>query len=127
MYSPLIINPPAIVGSQSHISDAEDEYDVTKLVAHEVYETKQPKITGRHMANAEVVAYESVDRLLNDVSQILQEKYLASKLDGHTVDSTYDLVELLFSTEFLSHDKHQFIDVVDTEPVYKCYTSLIIY
>lgn len=116
MQSPFMINPPAIVGSQTHLSDIEDDYDVTKLAAHEIYETKQTKFTGRHMASAEVVAYESVDRLLNDVSHILQEKYLAAKLDGHTIDTTYDLVELLFNTEFIGHDKHEFVDVVDAEP-----------
>jgi len=107
-----IVNP----GSHSNLSDVEEDYDNDKLMTHEMYETKQPQIAGKYLVNAEVAAYEGVDRILNNVSRILHEKYINSKLDGHTIESTYDLIELLFCTEFISYDHHTFEDSADSEP-----------
>jgi len=115
--SPMIFNAIVNPGSHSNLSDVEEDYDNDKLMTHEMYETKQPQIAGKYLVNAEVAAYEGVDRILNNVSRILHEKYINSKLDGHTIESTYDLIELLFCTEFISYDHHTFEDSADSEPV----------
>jgi len=68
------------------------------------------------MASAEIVAFHSVDHILDKVAGILQEKYLNSKINGHTIETTHDLVDLLFNTEFIAFDKHKFVDAADEEP-----------
>jgi len=106
------VNP----GSQSNISDLDEEFDTQKVMTHEMYDTKNPIITGKYLANAEVAAFHTVERLLNNVANIMHEKYINSKLDGHTIESTYDLVEVLFNTEFITFDHNAFVDSVDEEP-----------
>lgn len=109
--------PVPNAGTHLDLSDAEEEYNVEKLNAHDVYESKQPKFVGRHMASAEIIAFQSVDHILDKVAGILQEKYLNSKINGHSIETTHDLVDLLFNTEFISFDKHKFVDNPDEEPV----------
>jgi len=116
-HSPLIVaQNPINPGSQSNISDLDEEYDTQKVMAHEMYDTKNPIITGKYMANSEVSAFNTVEHLLDKVANIMHEKYINSKLDGHTIESTYDLVEVLFNTEFINFDHHAFVDSVDEEP-----------
>jgi len=116
-HSPVIVPANQVnPGSQSNISDLDDEYDTQKVVAHEMYDTKNPIITGKYMANSELSAFNTVERLLDNVANIMHEKYINSKLDGHTIESTYDLVEVLFNTEFINFDHHAFVDSVDEEP-----------
>lgn len=108
---------PNAPGTHLDLSDAEEEYNVEKLNAHEIYETKNPKIVARHMASAETIAFHSIDHILDKVAGILQEKYLNSKINGHSIETTHDLVDLLFNTEFIAFDKHKFVDDADEEPV----------
>ena len=127
-HSPVIVPANQVnPGSQSNISDLDDEYDTQKVVAHEMYDTKNPIITGKYMANSELSAFNTVERLLDNVANIMHEKYINSKLDGHTIESTYDLVEVLFNTEFINFDHHAFVDSVDEEPVLKSFDLLVIF
>jgi len=102
--------------SRCDLSGVDEDYDMDKLVVHEIYDSKQPQFVAQHTNNAEVVAYHSVEKILTNVARILHEKYINSKLDGHVLESTYDLVELLFSTEFIAYDNNPFADSVDAEP-----------
>ena len=107
--------------SRCDLSQVDEDYDIDKLVTHEIYDSRQPHLVAQHTNNAEVVAYHSVEKILTNVARILHEKYINSKLDGHVLESTYDLVELLFSTEFITFDNNPFADSVDAEPVHLCY------
>lgn len=117
MQAQMLFDEAIAAGSRQELSDADEEYDSQKLMTHELYDSKQPQIIGRHLINSEVLAYESFEKILDNVSQILHEKYINSKLNGHILESTYDLVELLFSTEFIAYDQHPFVDSADAEPV----------
>jgi len=112
----MMMNAPANPDSRSNLSDPDEDFDYDKLMTHEMYDTRQPTIAGNYMVNAEVLAHQSIEHILDNVANILHEKYINSKLDGHTIESTYDLVELLFNTEFITYDHHQFADDADAEP-----------
>jgi len=113
----MMLNAPANPGSRSNLSEPDEDFDYDKLMTHEMYDTRQPTIAGNYMVNAEVLAHQSIELILDNVTNILHEKYINSKLDGHTIESTYDLVELLFNTEFISYDHQSFADDADSEPV----------
>ncbi len=122
----MMLNVPAEPGSRSNLSEPDEDFDYDKLMTHEMYDTRQPAIAGNYMINAEVLASQSIELILDNVANILHEKYINSKLDGHTIESTYDLVELLFNTEFISYDHQSFADDADSEPVFiHCFFSLI--
>jgi hypothetical protein len=87
------------------LSDLDEEgYDAKLIMTHEMYETRKPKVVGTHILNGEVLAFEAIDRAINRSVEIIYDKYIDSKKKGHVMNSTFNLVEIVLSSELTFFD-----------------------
>jgi len=110
--------------SQESLSDLEEEaVDYKKLMMHEMYESKKPKIVARHFVSSEVVAHECFNRILDAAVDIIYERYVLSKMSSHIISGTTNLMELILASHFSTYDTESFTTEEDSEPVFSSDTN----
>jgi len=104
--------------SRSAVSEPDEvNYDESKLYIHEMYETNNIHLMGTHISNSEIVASQTVKKLIDNAVEIIYENYLQSKMGAHAIELTYDLMDLVTTTEFTFSDENTFTANVDEEIV----------
>lgn len=102
------------------ISDLEEEpYDQWKLMNHEMYESRKPKVVATHLLNGEVLALEAIDTAINRSVDIIYDKYIDSKKKGHVMTATCNLMEIVLSSELTFYDDEVYDNNEDCEPVFR--------
>lgn len=87
--------------SQS-ISDLGDDYANTDLLkCHQLYETRDPRIVGHYILEAEIEAENAINKIVEISVDMIYSKYLDSKLMHHTIAATANLAEMLVTTEYI--------------------------
>ena len=108
-----------VVPASRTISDLDEEqFDMKNPILHEMYESKKPKVVGGYLTNAEVLAFEAIDRSINRSVAIIYDRYIDSKKKSHVMDGTFNMLELILSSELTFFDNENYENDEDLEPVF---------